>query len=199
MPLNASGRRILTISRIATMGLLATFLSACSTTLSEVPSGLQSTPDCADDSRIEALQKCKLRVDANKACNPLKIAIFAGDKYQIKVPSGQRWRDWTRPETTPLEGEAGNWLMNLFRSFRHLPNEPWMVLGMTSSTCVEKLNTRGSCSATRVRVASASTSMAGPKPLMVCFFANDVPRLNWNNRGAIWISVTRMPETDSLQ
>lgn len=178
------------------MSLLASLLSACSTTVAEVPASLKSLPECIGGSRIEVLQACRFRVDAEEVCNHLNITMLTGDIYQIEVPSGQQWKDWNRPVSTPLTGEAGNWLMNLFVSFRRLPFEPWMILGLARSSCSETLGDGESCAVTNVRVDPISTFRKIRDPLRVCFFANDVPLLNWNNSGAVWIAVSRMHSGD---
>lgn len=175
---------------------MASLLSACSTISVKVPALVQGIPDCSEDVRLDVSQVCKARVDANKACVPLKVPIFKGDRYKFEVLPGQSWKDWSRPESSPTEGEPGSWLMNLFEQFRRIPEEPWMVLGMTKSTCIGQTIKGIFCSTTHVRVGSTPTFLDVSEPVKISFFANDVPLLNWNNRGAVWVAVTRVPVTE---
>lgn len=172
--------------------LMLSFVTACSSVSVRVPATVQSTPDCAKDARLEVNQICKLRVDADKACVPLDIGILKGDRYKIEVSPNQFWKDWTRPESSPTTGEAGSWFMNLFGLFKRMPEEPWMVLGMSRSTCSVRSNTDVACVSTDVRIGQESTIVDVDEPLMFSFFANDVPALNWNNQGFVWVNVTRL-------
>lgn len=190
--LNTYLRRCQEPLRRPTVALMLSLLAACSTVSFKVPADVQSTPDCEEGVRLEAAQICKFRVDADKACALLNIDAHKGDRYKIEVPPGQLWEDWTRPESSPAAGEAGSWFMNLFRLLRRMPEEPWMVLGMSTSTCVVHSAKGALCTSTHTRVGSTSTVLDVDEPVKISFFANDVPFLNWNNRGSVWVTVTRV-------
>lgn len=196
MQLNYFVQRIHRPLKLGTAMLLASILSACSTVSVKVPAAVLGTTDCSENVRLDVSQVCKVRVDADKVCVPLEIATLVGDRYEIQVPQGQFWKDWTRPDSNPSAGESGSWLMNLFARFRRIPEEPWMVLGMTTSTCMEKPGMGVPCASTHVRVGSTSSVLNVSEPVKISFFANDVPLLNWNNRGSVWVTVMRLPTTE---
>lgn len=178
--------------RSASAALTLSFLSACASVSVIIPAGVRSTSDCEEGARLDVAQICKLRVDADKALVPLRIATIEGDRYKIQVLPNQLWKDWTRPESSPTAGEAGSWFMNLFGLFKRMPEEPWMVLGISTSTCIVKPAKDAPCTSTQMRIGSTSTLLDVNEPLNIHFFANDVPLLNWNNRGSVWVTVTRV-------
>jgi hypothetical protein len=184
---------------LAAAALMIATLPACSSVSVMSPADLQNIPNCADGGRLEVTQVCKLKVDADKARVPLQIATYKGDRYKIEVPPGQSWKDWTRPESSPSEGESGNWLMNLFTQFRRMPEEPWMVLGMSTSTHMGQTAKGATCSEMHVRVEPVSFFLEIPEPMKISFFANDVPLLNWNNSGSVWVTVTRIYQENENQ
>jgi hypothetical protein len=152
-------------------------------------------PDCAPQQRLEESQSCRLRVDATRVEVTLPLRLASGDRYRVTLAAGSHWNDWGRKPVDPLQGDAGtdSFWMSLFKPLKRMPAEPYMVPGMAIADC-DAFNRV--CLRTEARLAAEGLLLAVNGPTVsVAFFANDAPLLNWNNGGAVWVRVRRLPAT----
>lgn len=170
----------------AALGVLA--LSGCA-----VAAAAPDEPDCGPQQRLAELQSCRLRVDADRIEVALPLTVLAGDRYRVTLAADQRWKDAGRKPVDPLTGDDGadNIWMTLFKPLRRMPREPYMVPGMAVADC-DAVNRV--CLRSEARLAAGGLLLAVNGPAVdVTFFANDAPLLNWNNGGAVWVIVQRLP------
>lgn len=141
--------------------------------------------ECGPRVRLTVGQTCRLRVDARQRESQLPLELAAGDRYLIELPAGQQWNDWGRDAVDPLVGDDGHdsSMMKLGARFKRMPSEPYMTLGAT-------MRPTDRCHGLRVGPSGLVVTLASAGEIV--FFANDVPMLNRNNGGSVWVNVKRL-------
>ncbi|WP_394473023.1 hypothetical protein [Roseateles sp. DC23W] len=131
-------------------------------------------------------EACRFLVNAGTVSTSLPLKMEAGVSYRIEVPANQSWTDWFVP-ADPLQGDDGNWLINLVDGKRRLPTQPWFVLGVAERRCKGDED----CAETSARPVGTDMLITAPVDAELVFFANDVPCAYWNNCGYVWVKVQR--------
>lgn len=173
--------------RLAALAALAlsTLLAACAAPVPATNSAPPTGALCVQGGRLPVGQTCQVRIEAARRETPLPLALAAGDRYRIDVQGGQQWNDWHRRPVDPLAGDNGedSLPMRLGTTFKRMPGEPYMTLGVA-------LRTDGTCRS--MRVGPQGQVLALQDGGKVALFANDIPLLNWNNSGSVWVTVQRL-------
>lgn len=142
---------------------------------------LTTAPLCGhlSEGRLPPGQTCAAVVQAREPYNLVGVRLEAGERYRITVPGNQIWWDWKRPNRAP-RGEKGNWLMRLLPSrYKQAPQFQWFTLVADSTGH----NSRHDL--------DASPDFTAATAGWLVLYANDVPCLYCNNRGAIVVEVRR--------
>ena len=83
--------------------------------------------------------------------------------------------------------------MAWFAALKRLSQAPYMVVGMSQSDCTNRLLTDAACTNSLERLGPGGHVLEVHRPTTWAFFANDVALLNWNNSGAVWVTIQRLP------
>jgi hypothetical protein len=119
-------------------------------------------------------------VYANRLWNDSGIDVLSGQIYTLTVPSCERWIDSRK--ICSADGYASSRLMRPWEFLRRAPEANWFQL----------VGTIGRSTKARIAVGSSLTDFLPPFPGRLYFFANDLPWMYWNNKGALALRVTRI-------
>lgn len=159
-------------------------------------------PPCLTHS-LDKVPECLALVRANQWYSPTGVQVIAGTTYRIVAPSGQQWFDANR-RNTPLCGEDGSWIMNLYEKKKRAVDSKWfsvigVVLRPEAELSVERTqlsqHPQGVCAKDAVHLdwgsytADASGELAlfpndaiGPPEQPAFFYGN--------NAGQIWVLIS---------
>lgn len=170
-------------------------LGACTSLEPAASAGGPEGTLCTALGHLARGQVCVVDVRASRIQVDSGLRLKTGEVFRFSVAPGQRWNDWGRDAVDPVDGDPGNRLMNWFRALRRMPDAPWMTLGIALPGCA--VHSAGSstppgCSGDVHRLGKDGLELAIPHPGELVFFANDVPLMNWNNRGSVRVRVERL-------
>jgi hypothetical protein len=129
---------------------------------------------------IKVGETAYVAVYAHRLWNNSGIDILSGQIYTLTVPHSERWVD--SGKVCGADGYPSNWLMRPWEAFRRSPEGNWLQL----------IGTIGRSTKARIAVGSSLTDFLPPFPGRLYFFANDLPWMYWNNKGALAVRVTRI-------
>jgi hypothetical protein len=149
----------------------------------DTPRPVATAPVC--NGFLEEGQRCQALVQADRMATSTTLVVLKGQRYQVQVPTGQRWFD-ARRCSSPPHGDAGNTAMNLLRRLRR-DDADWFTL-MAAVVRDQEGRDRlgpGQPVETHPVVEVQHTGL-------LALYPNDVPGLYWNNKGAIVACIERL-------
>ena len=119
---------------VTTAASLCFALSGCvalsyDTLAFDSPRPATDAPPCLTHS-LDKVSECLALVRANQWYSPTGVQVVAGQTYRVVAPPGQQWFDASR-RNTPLCGEDGSWIMNLYKTKKRAVDSKWFsVVGV---------------------------------------------------------------------
>jgi len=148
---------------------------------SQLPSS--NLPSCFDvpNKKLTDGASCIALVEAGNRQSQIGLNVEPREKYKVSVPGRQAWFDATR-RNTPLCGEKGSFLMNLFK--KRSPESLWFsVLAnvIPSDQPAQDLCQQDLCQQESVFTAHV--------PGELILYPNDNDYFYDNNYGKIWVKI----------
>ena len=184
---------------IAVALLVLTQLSGCSALRykriqvdSPSPGATCKTSESGNAVTIARGESCAVPIPADYPLTSTGISVIEGESYLIATLPAQAWYDDKR-RLVSLAGEDGSFLMRLGNRWKKKPEQPYFALIATV------IRADGVESQTNwISLAGKSGSANGGNNVLdvtesgqLGFYPNDAHRFYGNNKGLIWVRVTR--------
>lgn len=184
---------------IAVALLVLTQLSGCSALRyqriqvdSPSPGATCKTSESGNAVTIALGESCAVPIPAEYPLTSTGISVNKGESYLIATLPAQAWYDDKR-RLVSLAGEEGSFLMRLGNRWKKKNEQPYFALiatviradGVESQTNWISLGDRSRSSE------GGNNILEVAEPGQLGFYPNDVKRFYGNNKGLIWVRVTR--------
>ena len=139
-------------------------------------SGRRDSPSYCSLGIGETVYVC---VHANERWNDSGIDVVWGQRYNFRVPRGERWIGWRR--TCNADGYSSTGLMRSLESLRRVPEARWLEL----------IGAIGCSVKSAIRISQGLSNLLVPSSGHLYLFANDLPWTYWKNKGMLAVRITR--------
>ena len=141
--------------------------------------GLSARSDSTFHRSLRIGETAYVCVHANKLWNDSGIEVVSGQRYNFRIPQGERWIGWRR--TCNADGHSSTGLIRPFESLRRVPEARWLEL----------MGTIGCSTKSAIRIGQGLSNLLVLFSGRLYLFANDLTWMYWKNKGTLAVRITR--------